>query len=120
MGATGQFGRSKLGEPNMDMSLQKRFGSGRRALLVGLGVLSCCSLASLMQADASSAAYKSPAGVPTAGLNCVPSDGKISGRGSTLQEVLQGVFVQAYRDNFCGNTPKTPEDEAGNTMVAYD
>jgi len=103
----------------MDMSLQKRLGSGRRALLVGLGVLGCCLLADLIQADVSSAAYKAPAGVPPSGINCVASDGKISGRGSTLQEALQGVLAQGYRDSFCGNVTNSPEDEAGNTMVGY-
>jgi ABC-type phosphate transport system substrate-binding protein len=103
----------------MDMSLQKRLGSGRRALLVGLGVLGCCLLADLIQADVSSAAYKPPAGVPTAGLNCVALDGKVDGRGSTLQTVLQQTFAASYRDSFCGATTNSPEDEAGNTMIGY-
>lgn len=94
----------------MDMSLQKRFGSGSRALLAVLG---CVVLASLVFADASSAA------VPPTGVNCVASDGKISGRGSTFQSVLLSDYAQLYRDDFCGNTPKEPEDPAGNTMVTY-
>ncbi len=106
----------------MDMSLQKRFGSGSLAMLVGLCVLGCCVLANLVLADAGSAA------VPPTGLNCKESDGKISGRGSTYQNNLQEEIAKLYRDDFCGNTgTETAEDkvggtergEAGNTMVAY-
>jgi ABC-type phosphate transport system substrate-binding protein len=109
----------------MDMSLQKlqkRIGSGPLAVLVGLSVLGCCLLANLMLANASSAA------VPTAGLNCKESDGKISGRGSTYQNNLQEEVAKLYRDDFCGNTgTETAEDkvggkergEAGSTMVGY-
>src|SRR5271154_5207590 len=111
----------------MDMSLEKRFGSGRRPLLVGLAVLGCCLLAGLMHANASLAGtYEPPAGAPTKGENCIgsgTSNGKITGRGSTLQEVLQSVFAESYRDSVCGPTPETPaadESIEGNTMVAYD
>src|SRR5271155_2574318 len=103
----------------MDMSFQKRLSLGRRGRLVGLGVLGCCVLANLVYADASSAAYVPPKGVPTAGLNCVATEGKINGRGSTLQTNLQAAFAEAYRDSFCGSTPNSPADPAGNTMVAY-
>jgi hypothetical protein len=94
----------------MDMSVQKRFVSGPLAVLaVGLGVIGC-----MLFADASVAA------VPPAGINCVASDGKVNGRGATFQErAQQTVFAPAYRDDFCGNTPKEPEDAAGNMMVAY-
>jgi ABC-type phosphate transport system substrate-binding protein len=102
----------------MDMSLQKPFGRTRPAL-VGLVVLGCCLLASLMLADVSSAAYKPPPGVPPAGLNCVASDGKINGRGASYQAHAETIFAEAYRDTFCGNTSNSPEDAAGNTMVAY-
>jgi ABC-type phosphate transport system substrate-binding protein len=97
----------------MNMPLQRRFGSGPRAVLVGLGVLGCCLLSNLVLAGASSAT------VPAKGLNCVASDGKINGRGSTYQTVLQQALAEAYRDDFCGNTTKEPEDVAGNTMLAY-
>jgi len=98
----------------MDMSLQKRLGSGSRALLVGLGVLGCCVLANLVLAQASSAA------VPPKGLNCVASDGKISGRGSTYQTLVVNKFAELYRDDFCGSVAEQyAKDPAGNTMVAY-
>jgi len=99
----------------MDMSLQKRFGSGSRALLVGLGLLGCCVLASLVLAQASSAA------VPPKGVNCVAADGKISGRGATFQEAVQAKLAEVYRDDFCGNVAEQyVGDPAGNGMVAYD
>lgn len=93
----------------MEMSLQKRFPSRRLALLlVGLVALIC-----LVFVRASSAV------VPPAGLNCVASDGKINGRGSTYQVNAQKLFAEAYRDDFCGATSGSPADEAGNTMIAY-
>jgi ABC-type phosphate transport system substrate-binding protein len=93
----------------MEMSLQKRILSRHPALMaVALGVL-CC----MVFATASSAA------VPPAGLNCVASDGKVNGRGSTYQVDAQKLFAETYRDDFCGNTPGSPADEAGNTMIAY-
>jgi ABC-type phosphate transport system substrate-binding protein len=94
----------------MDMSVQKRFVSGPlAALAVVLGVIG-----GMVFADASVAA------VPPTGLNCVASDGKINGRGATFQErAQQTIFAPAYRDDFCGNTPKEPADAAGNMMVAY-
>jgi ABC-type phosphate transport system substrate-binding protein len=104
---------SKVGENNMDMSLQKRSGSSTRGVLVGLGVLVCFALANLMLADVSSAA------VPPTGLNCVASDGKISGRGASIQAHAETAFAEAYRDDFCGGTPNLPADPAGNTMAAY-
>ena len=93
----------------MEMTLRKRSVRGRLALLVvGLGVFAC-----LVLADTSAAA------VPPTGLNCVVSDGKINGRGATYQNAAETAFAQGYRDDFCGNTPKSPEDVAGNTMVAF-
>ena len=97
----------------MDMSLQERFGSSTRGVLVGLGVLVCFALATLVLADVSSAA------VPPTGLNCVASEGKISGRGASVQAHAETAFAEAYRDDYCGNTPNSPEDAAGNTMLAY-
>jgi ABC-type phosphate transport system substrate-binding protein len=98
----------------MDKSVRKRLVSGPLALLVGLGVLGC-TIANLVLADASSAA------VPPSGLNCVETDGKISGRGSTFQKVLVTSLAAEYRDNFCGKTgtETTEKGAAGNTMVAY-
>jgi ABC-type phosphate transport system substrate-binding protein len=97
----------------MDMSLQKRFVSSTRGALVGLGVLGCFLLVSLVLAETSSAA------VPPTGLNCVASDGKINGRGASIQAHAETTFAEGYRDSFCGNTAKEPADPAGNTMVAY-
>ncbi len=95
----------------MDMSLQERFGSSTRGVLVGLGVLVCFALANLVLADVSAAA------VPPTGLNCVASDGKISGRGASIQAHAETTFAEAYRDDYCGNTGSG--EPAGNTMVAY-
>jgi ABC-type phosphate transport system substrate-binding protein len=93
----------------MDMSVQKRYVSRPLAALAALmvGVIVCMVLA-----DASSAA------VP-AGLDCVASEGKINGRGSTFQKTLQLNYAKLYRDDFCGKTAKEVEDPAADTMVAY-
>jgi ABC-type phosphate transport system substrate-binding protein len=93
----------------MEMSLQKRFLSRSLVLLlVGLGTLSCLVFA-----------RTSTAAVPPSGLNCVASDGKVNGRGSTYQVKAQALFAETYHDDFCGATPGSPADEAGNTMIAY-
>jgi ABC-type phosphate transport system substrate-binding protein len=95
----------------MDMSVHKRSIPGRLTLLlvVGLSAIGCAVFAST-----------SVAAVPPTGINCVASDGKINGRGATFQErAQQTIFIPAYRDDFCGATPKEPEDAAGNTMIAY-
>jgi len=98
---------------------QKRFDS---RLVAVLGVLGCVLLASLGFAAVSSAAQ------PEAGLNCVESEGKISGSGATFQNNLQEEVAKFYRNDFCGATGvETAEDkvggtergEAGNTMIAY-
>jgi ABC-type phosphate transport system substrate-binding protein len=110
---------SKVGETNMDMSLQKRFGRGPRALLVGLSVLGCSVLANLVLANASSAIP------PTAGLACQAgggsqaANGKISGRGSSFNAHAEALFSQLYEEDVCGSTPETLGGPAGNTMVAY-
>jgi ABC-type phosphate transport system substrate-binding protein len=95
----------------MDMSGHKRSIPGRLTLLlvVGLSAIGCMVFAGT-----------SAAAVPPAGLNCQASDGKINGRGATFQERAQvSVFAPGYRDDFCGSTEKSPEDPAGNTMIAY-
>lgn len=90
-------------------SLQRRFLSRRLALpLVGLVALSCGAFAGTASAA-----------VPPTGLNCVASDGKINGRGSTYQVKAQTLFAELYRDDFCGATPGSPADEAGSTMISY-
>jgi ABC-type phosphate transport system substrate-binding protein len=95
----------------MDTSVQKRFISGRLALLMAaaLSAIGCAVFAST-----------SAATVPPSGINCVAADGKINGRGATFQErAQQTIFAPGFRDDVCGNTPKEPEDAAGNMMVAY-
>ena len=66
------------------------------ALAVGVG-----ALASLATAPASLAA----AGTPLAGSNCQSSDGKISGRGSTLQTYALNAFTSSYASDVCGYVP---------------
>src|SRR5262249_55808772 len=90
--------------------VQKRFSGSLALLVVGLSVLCCMVLGA-----------RGVAAVPPEGLNCVSSDGKISGRGATFQEKVQSVFAQTYRDDYCGNVAEQfTGDPAGNTMVAYD
>ena len=103
----------------MDMSLRKGFVSRSlrvqlAGLLAGVGVFGCSAAAGLVLPAVSHAA------VPPAGLNCVASDGKISGRGASYQAHAETLFAQAYRDDYCGNVAEQYSgDPAGNTMVAY-
>ena len=103
----------------MDMLLGKGFWSRSSVgvlagLLAGLSVLACSAAAGLVLAGTSEAA------VPPTGLNCVASDGKISGRGASYNAHAEVAFAQAYRDDFCGNVAEQyAGDPAGNEMVAY-
>jgi hypothetical protein len=63
------------------------------ALALGIG-----ALGSLAMAPASLAAT----GTPVAGANCQAQDGKISGRGSTLQLWLQYDLMANYASDICG------------------
>jgi ABC-type phosphate transport system substrate-binding protein len=96
----------------MDMSLGKRFASGWLAVLVVGGLLGCMAFAGTASAAA-----------PSSGLNCVASEGKINGRGSTFQKIMILNYANAYREDYCGETPSgggsNSNGEAGNTMVAY-
>jgi ABC-type phosphate transport system substrate-binding protein len=93
----------------MDMSRRQRFVSGPLAVLVvGLVALGC-----MVFAEASVAA------VPPTGLACQASDGKINGRGATVQNHAETAFAEGFENDFCGPTPKEPADVAGSTMVAY-
>jgi ABC-type phosphate transport system substrate-binding protein len=110
----------------MDMSSRKRILSGPLALVVGVGAFLAVSSCGVL-ASTSALAYTAPAGLPPAGLNCVASDGKIDGRGSSYQEeAQQKTWALAYTQDFCGevaelpeNTERTEKDPAGHTMVAY-
>jgi len=72
------------------------------ALALGIG-----ALGSLATAPASLAfpPFSPPPGSPAAGANCQSQDGKISGRGSTLQLWLQYDLMGAYAADVCGTVP---------------
>jgi ABC-type phosphate transport system substrate-binding protein len=93
----------------MDIAVRKRFIlAPLAALMIGLGVAGC-----MVFADTSSAA------VP-GGVGCQPTDGKISGRGSTYQNILLKEYAKAFSENYCGNVAEQfTEDPGGTTMVAY-
>ncbi len=93
----------------MDIAVRNRFISAPLAiLLIGLSVV--CGM---VFADTSSAA------VP-AGLGCQSSEGKISGRGSTYQNVLLKEYAKVFGEDFCGSVAEQfSGDPAGSTMVAY-
>jgi ABC-type phosphate transport system substrate-binding protein len=107
----------------MHLSLRKQPFALRLGLATALSVLGCLSYA-----GASNAATPTP---PTGGgINCVAAaygsstEGKIDGRGSTLQNVLQqSVWGPDFSNDVCGPTPtpsvNTAIDNSGNTMVAY-
>jgi ABC-type phosphate transport system substrate-binding protein len=83
-------------------------------LAMGVSMVGCWSGVGFVLPAASSA------NVPPTGLNCVASDGKISGRGSSYNAHAEAAFAAAYRDDFCGNVAEQyPNDPAGNTMIAY-
>jgi ABC-type phosphate transport system substrate-binding protein len=104
----------------MKTSLRKRIVRAPLALSVGLGTLlsmTCC----LAFTDASAVAA-TPAGEPPTGLACQASDGKISGRGATYQEVAQqSDFSVVYTQTFCGKevAEQFAGDPAKHTMIAY-
>jgi ABC-type phosphate transport system substrate-binding protein len=93
----------------MQTPFGKRRLSGGLAVAVGVAALG----GSLMAAEASFAA------APASGINCVSSDGKINGRGSTYQNHAQADFLAGFQSDVCGATPGSPADLAGNTMGIY-
>ena len=100
---------SSKGKKYMDIAVRKRFILAPfAALLIGLSAICCMVLA-----DTSSAA------VP-AGLGCQSSEGKISGRGSTYQNILLKEYAKVYGEDFCGSVAEQfAGDPAGNNMIAY-
>jgi ABC-type phosphate transport system substrate-binding protein len=100
---------STKGKKYMDIAVRKRFILAPfAALLIGLSAV-CC----MVFADSSSAA------VP-AGLGCQSSEGKISGRGSTYQNILLKEYAKVYGEDFCGSVAEQfSGDPAGNNMIAY-
>src|SRR6202167_3899814 len=105
----GRYPRLRQGEEHMDTVVRKRFILTQlAALLIGLSAVCCMVLADI-----------SFAAVP-AGLDCRYSDGKIDGRGSTMQTVLQREYIKVYGEEFCGNVAEQyTGDPAGNAMIAY-
>jgi len=77
-------------------------------LLIGLS-----AVFSMVLADTSSAA------VP-AGLGCQSSEGKVSGRGSTYQNILLKEYAKVYGEDFCGSVAEQfAGDPAGSNMISY-
>ena len=54
------------------------------------------------------------------GVGCVSSDGKIDGRGSQGQSLLQQALWNGFGSDVCGATPGSPADEAADDMGVYD
>jgi ABC-type phosphate transport system substrate-binding protein len=66
--------------------------------------------------------YTPPAGAPPTGADCQTSDGKIDGRGSTLQEEpQQQLLSKSFTAQACSKEVpvQAPGDPAERTMVAY-
>ena len=102
----------------MNMSLTwTPAGRRQRSMLLGLGVISCCALASLVLAPVGFAA------APGGGSKACQQDGKISGRGASYQAHAENYFAELYREDFCGVVEKAGEAQppvgAGSTMLAY-
>jgi hypothetical protein len=87
----------------------------RRALAVGLTAASVFGLGALMSAESAFA------NVPTSGANC-QTDGKISGRGSTFQNVAQSDFMTGFQNDICGSVgtdSNNASDPSGTYMLSY-
>jgi ABC-type phosphate transport system substrate-binding protein len=83
--------RIQQGE-KMQTPFGKRRISGGLAIAVGIAAFG----GSLMSTEA---AFAAP---PASGINCVSSDGKINGRGSTYQTRAQGDFWTGFDSDVCG------------------
>jgi ABC-type phosphate transport system substrate-binding protein len=82
-------------------------------MLVALSAFGCCMAAGLLLPAAGSAATPG-------GLDCVASEGKISGRGSSYNAHAEAVFAKAYSEDFCGSVAEQgSKDPAPTGMVAY-
>ncbi len=57
-------------------------------------------------------------GQPLAGANCQSTDGKISGRGSTLQLWMEYDLGSSYANNVCGDVGAEPLSTAGGNAFA--
>jgi ABC-type phosphate transport system substrate-binding protein len=91
----------------MDIAVRKRFSLS--ALVLALSVVGYMAFAS------ASAMALAPGGNA-----CVASEGKISGRGSTYQNILQKEYSRVYGEDFCGSvTEQFSGDPAGTNMIAY-
>jgi hypothetical protein len=78
--------------------MRRRFLKFPRARIVALAI-GVGALGSLATATASYAAF------PKTGADCQTSDGKISGRGATLQTYGQTAFITGFANDVCGDTP---------------
>jgi ABC-type phosphate transport system substrate-binding protein len=63
-----------------------------------------------------------PAYPPATGINCQSQDGKVDGRGSTLQVWLQYAFIGAYSNDVCGGSvaADASADAIGNAGLGVD
>ncbi len=82
------------------------------ALAVGVAVIGPLAMA------APSLAGTASGGTPVAGTNCVATDGKITGRGSTLQTWLQDDLIGSYTSDVCG--PVAAQGITSHAGVTYD
>jgi ABC-type phosphate transport system substrate-binding protein len=92
------------------MSLRQQPLARKLGLLVMITVFGCLAFTGVSHAAA-----------PSGGGNNCATDGKITGRGSTLQNNLQqGVWGQGFASDECGPvTTSATGDNSGSTMVAY-
>ena len=92
------------------MSLRKQPLACKLGLMATVGVLGCLSFTGVSQAAA-------PSG---GGVNC-QTDGKITGRGSTLQNNLQqAVWGPGFQADVCGPVTNSGSagDNSGTTVIA--
>jgi len=87
---------------------KRRLATGATALTIGVAALGGCLL------TAGSAVAAVPGGVA-----CQPTDGKITGRGATLEGNAENNWWNAYDSDFCGATPEAPADQAGSNEGIY-
>jgi ABC-type phosphate transport system substrate-binding protein len=90
-----------------------------RARLVALA-LGVAVVGPLATAAPSLAAFGTTPQQPVAGANCQAADGKISARGSTLQENLEAEYINEFTQDVCGPVASlAPGAGAGNLVSGF-
>jgi ABC-type phosphate transport system substrate-binding protein len=91
----------------MRSGIGKLYGARIVALGIALGMCGSLALAPPSWAGRGSSTYGTAPQVP-GGVACNPSDGKISGRGSSFQDNALYQYILGYENDVCGNVGADP------------